>query len=170
MSTELMIPSNNLIFCCPLLFLPSVFPSIRVFSKELALSIRWPKYWSFSISPPMNIQGWLPDMVFLVLNSSWRAHLLPVCSYCTHSVGPTYLVVSFASQDTINPSRKCPDTQFACVHHESNRVSENLESALLVGNKTCFRSEVKPSQLVKCQGILDTACWQMPLTGKASHS
>ena len=46
-------PSNHLILCCPLLLLPSIFPSIRVFSNELTLCIRWPKYWSFSfnISP-----------------------------------------------------------------------------------------------------------------------
>ena len=50
MSTELVIPSNHLILCHPLLFLPSIFPSIKVFSNELALSIRWPKYWSFNFS------------------------------------------------------------------------------------------------------------------------
>ena len=44
-------PSNHLILCHPLLFLPSIFPSIRVFSNESVLCIRWPKYWSFSISP-----------------------------------------------------------------------------------------------------------------------
>ena len=43
-------PSNYLILCCPLLLLPSVFPSIRVFSNESALRIKWPKYWSFSVS------------------------------------------------------------------------------------------------------------------------
>ena len=43
-------PSNHLILCCPLLLLPSIFPSIRVYSNESALLIRWPKYWSFSIS------------------------------------------------------------------------------------------------------------------------
>ena len=43
-------PSNHLTLCCPLLLLPSVFPSIRVFPKESALQIRWPKYWSFSFS------------------------------------------------------------------------------------------------------------------------
>ena len=50
---ELMMPSNHLILCCPLLLLPSIFPSIRVFCNESALLIRWPKYWSFSfnISP-----------------------------------------------------------------------------------------------------------------------
>ena len=47
---ELVMPSNHLILCHPLLLLPSIFPSIRVFSSELALHIRWPKYWSFSFS------------------------------------------------------------------------------------------------------------------------
>ena len=53
MSIESVMPSNHLIFCRPLLLLPSIFPSIRVFSNESALRIRWPKYWSFSfnISP-----------------------------------------------------------------------------------------------------------------------
>ena len=53
MSIELVMPSNHLILCCPLLLLPSIFPSIRVFSNESTLHIRWPKYWSFSfnISP-----------------------------------------------------------------------------------------------------------------------
>ena len=50
MSIESAIPSNHFILCCPLLLPPSIFPSIRVFSKELALHIRWPKYWSFSFS------------------------------------------------------------------------------------------------------------------------
>ena len=50
MSTVLMIPSNHLIHCCPLLLLPSIFPSIRVSSSELALHIRWPNYWSFNFS------------------------------------------------------------------------------------------------------------------------
>ena len=50
MSIELMMPSNHLILCCPLLSLPSIFSSIRVFSSESVLTIRWPKYWSFSFS------------------------------------------------------------------------------------------------------------------------
>ena len=69
MSTKSEMPSNHLILCCPLLLLPSILPSFRVFSNESVLHIRWPKYWSFSfsISPsseysglisvlPMNIQ------------------------------------------------------------------------------------------------------------------
>ena len=56
---ELVMPSNHLILCYPLLLLPSTFPSIRVFSNESALCIRWPKYWSFSfnISPSNEYSG-----------------------------------------------------------------------------------------------------------------
>ena len=59
MSTELVMPSNHLILCHPLLLLPSIFPSIRVFSNESVLHIRWPKYWSFSfnISPSNECSG-----------------------------------------------------------------------------------------------------------------
>ena len=59
MSIELVMPSNYLILCPPLLLLPSTFPSIRVFPSELALHIRWPKYWgfSFSISPSNEYSG-----------------------------------------------------------------------------------------------------------------
>ena len=59
MSIESVMSSNHLILCRPLLFLPSIFPRIRVFSKESALHIRWPKYWSFrlSISPSNEYSG-----------------------------------------------------------------------------------------------------------------
>ena len=59
MSIQLVMPSNHLILCHPLLFLPSIFPSIRVFSNESSLLIRWPKHWnfSFSISPSSTYSG-----------------------------------------------------------------------------------------------------------------
>ena len=59
MSIESVMPSNHLILCCPLLLLPSIFPSIRIFSNESVLHIRWPKYWSFSfsISPSNEYSG-----------------------------------------------------------------------------------------------------------------
>ena len=59
MSIELVMPSNHLILCHPLLLLPSIFPSIMVFSNESALHIRWPKYWnfSFSITPSKEYSG-----------------------------------------------------------------------------------------------------------------
>ena len=59
MSIESVMPSNHLILCCPLLLLPSIFPSIRVFSKVSVFCIKWPKYWSFSfsISPSSEYSG-----------------------------------------------------------------------------------------------------------------
>ena len=59
MFIESVMPSNHLIFCRPLLLLPSVFPSIRIFSNKSALHIRWPKYWSFSISPSNEYSGFI---------------------------------------------------------------------------------------------------------------
>ena len=57
MSTQLVMLSNHFILRRPLLLLPSIFPSIRVFSNESAPGIRWPKYWSFSISPSNDYSG-----------------------------------------------------------------------------------------------------------------
>ena len=60
MSIESVMLSNHLILCCPLLLLPSIFLSIRVFSNELALCIRWAKYWNFSINHSNEYSGWCP--------------------------------------------------------------------------------------------------------------
>ena len=57
MFIESVMPSNHLILCHPLLLLPSIFPNIRVFSNESALCIKWPKYWSFNISPSSEYSG-----------------------------------------------------------------------------------------------------------------
>ena len=66
MSIELVMPSKHLILCHPLLLLPSILPSIRVFSSESALRIRWPHYWSFnfSISPSNEYSGLITDYPF----------------------------------------------------------------------------------------------------------
>ena len=63
MSIELVMPSNYLFICFPLLLLPSIFPRPGVFSNKSALHIKWPKYWSFSSASvlPMNIQDWFPS-------------------------------------------------------------------------------------------------------------
>ena len=74
MSTESVMSSNHLILCCPLL-LPSIFPSIRVFSNESALCIRWPKYWSFSfsISPSNEYSGLISFRIDLIWSPCcWR--------------------------------------------------------------------------------------------------
>ena len=88
MSIELVMPSNHPFLCCPLLHLPSIFPSIRVFSIESALCIWWPEYWnfSFSISPSNEYSGlisfridWL-DLLAIqgTLNSLFQHHYLKV--------------------------------------------------------------------------------------------
>ena len=79
MSIALVMPSNHLILCRPLLLLPSVFPSIRVFSNESVLHIRWPKYWSFNSASvlPMNIQDCFPlGLTGLILQSKGLSSLL----------------------------------------------------------------------------------------------
>ena len=96
MSIELVMPSSRLIFCHPLLLLPSIFPSIRVFSNESVLPITWPKYWSFSfnISPSNEYSGlisfrmdWLDFLVVqgtlksLLQNHSSKASILQCSAF-----------------------------------------------------------------------------------------
>ena len=89
MSIELVMPSNHLILCCTLLLLPSIFPSVRVFSNESVLHIRWPKYWSFSIIPSSEYSGlisfrieWFDLLAVqgtlrsLLQHHSWKASIL----------------------------------------------------------------------------------------------
>ena len=81
MFTESVIPSNHLILCCPLLLLPSIFPSIRVFSNESALCPRWPKYWSFgfSLSPSNEYSGLISFKIdwfdLLAVQGTLQSHL-----------------------------------------------------------------------------------------------
>ena len=94
MSIESVLPSNHLIFCHPLLLLPSVFPSIKVFSSESVLHIRWPKYWSFSfgISPSNEYLGlisfridWLDFLAVQVILKSLLQHHSSKASVLQHS-------------------------------------------------------------------------------------
>ena len=64
MSVASVMPSNHLILCCPLLLLPSIFSCIWVFSNESALHIKWPKYWSFSISPSSEYLGLISFRIY----------------------------------------------------------------------------------------------------------
>ena len=102
MSIESMMPSNHFILCSPLLLLPSIFSSIRVFSNESVLHMRWPKYWSFSfsISPPNKYSGlisfrmdWL-DIVAVqgTLKSVFQYHS-PKASILWHSA---FFLVQFS--------------------------------------------------------------------------
>ena len=82
-SIESVMPSNHLILCCPLLFPPSIFPSIKVFSIESVLRIRWPKYWSFSfsISPSSEYSGlisfWIDWLDLLAVQGTLKSLLQP---------------------------------------------------------------------------------------------
>ena len=84
MSIELVMPSNHLIRCCPLLLPPSIFPSIKVFSNESVLPIRWPKYWSFSFSISLSNEysglisfrmDWLDLLAVKRLKSLFQHHI-----------------------------------------------------------------------------------------------
>ena len=79
MSIESVMPSNHLILCRRLLLLPSIFPSIRVFSNESVLCIRWPKYWSFNISPSNSYSGMISfrmDWLYLLAVQGTLKNLL----------------------------------------------------------------------------------------------
>ena len=82
MSVESVMPSNHLILSCPLLLLPSIFPSIRVFSNESVLCIKWPKYWSFSfsISPSSEYSGLISSRIdwLNLLGVQWTQASSPI--------------------------------------------------------------------------------------------
>ena len=79
LSIELVMPSNHLILCRPILLLPSVLPSIRVISNELALRIRWPKYWSFSFGiSPSNVYSELISFLASCLNFLYKMRIIAV--------------------------------------------------------------------------------------------
>ena len=108
MSIESVIPSNHLILCHPLLLLPSISPSIRVFSSESALCIRWPKYWSvsFSISPSSEYSGLiclgLTDLISLLSMGLLRVFSSTTVQKCqSFSTNSFFIViVPLPSQET----------------------------------------------------------------------
>ena len=104
MSIESVMPSNQLILCHPLLFLPSIFPSFRVFSNESALCIRWTKHWSFSISPSNEYSGlisfqidWFDLLAFqgtlksLLQHHSSKASILQHSAFFTVQLSHPYM-------------------------------------------------------------------------------
>ena len=107
-SSRLMMPSNHLLLCRPLLLLPSIFPSIRVFSNESALHIRWPKYWSFSfsISPSNEHPGlisfrmdWLDLLAVQGTLKSFLQHKSSKASILLHSA---FFIVQLSHPNTTN--------------------------------------------------------------------
>ena len=120
MSMESVMPSNHLILCRPLLLLPSIFPSIRVFSNESVLCLRWPKYWSFSFSiSPFVENGWFfcQSVNIFQLSLSW------VCrGNCVHKI--------------IHIRAKIRDEVHAHLHRESPWPHAN--QGPWAGSSTCF--------------------------------
>ena len=102
MSIELVMPSNHLILCHPLLLLPSIFPSIRVFSNESALHIRWPKYWSFgfSINPSNEYSGLISFRIdwfdFLAVQGTLRSLLQHHSSKASILQRSTFFIVQLS--------------------------------------------------------------------------
>ena len=105
MSNEPMMPSNHLILCHLLLLLPSIFPSIRVFSSKLALHIRWPKYWSFSfsISPSNKYSGLISFRILglISLQSKGLSRVLSsiIIPEVKDNVNPRSIIRKAASHD-----------------------------------------------------------------------
>ena len=107
MSIESVMPSNHLILCYALRFLPSIFPSIRVFSIESVLHIRWPKYWSFSFSIslfPINIQHWFPlgSTGWISLQSKGLSRVFSNTTVQKHQFFSAQLSFSSPRQDQIH--------------------------------------------------------------------
>ena len=100
-SIELVMPSNHLILCHPRLLPPSVFPSIRVFSSESVLRIRWPKYWSFSfsISSSNEYSGLISSRMDWLDHLVVQGTLKSLLQYCSSSINP--LVPSFLYSSTL---------------------------------------------------------------------
>ena len=106
MSIVSVIPSNHLILCCPLLLLPSIFPSIRVFSNESALHIRWPKFWSFSfnISPSKEhpeLISFRTDWLDLLAVQGTLKSLLPTPQFFWSFLSINSSVLSFLYSPTL---------------------------------------------------------------------
>ena len=124
MSIELVMPSNHLILCCPLLLLPSIFPSIRVFSNESALCIRWSKYRSFSIGPSNEYSGLISfridwfDLLAVVQGTvkSLKSH---ISQLCLDMSWPQSLLKESLTE-TSGSSQKVAGTIMLCEPHPSH--------------------------------------------------
>ena len=113
-SVELVMPSNHLVLSHPLLLLPSVFPSIRAFSSESVLCIRWPKHWSFSISPSSKYSGLIPTRIewfdllavqgtlkSLLQHHNWKASVLLRSAFFMSSSYITWFLEGINSTHTL---------------------------------------------------------------------
>ena len=147
MSIASVVPSSHFIPCHSLLLLPSVFPSIRVFSNELALCIRWPKYWSFNISPPnensvlisfkidwfdlLAVQGNLKSLLQHFISKASILHAQP--SLWSSSDNPTWLMENYCSDYTGGSLEGLMlKLKLQCFGHLMRRA-DSLEKTLMPG-------------------------------------
>ena len=156
-----MIPSNLLILCHSLLLLPLIFPSIRVFSKELALHVRWPKYWSFSISPSNEYSGLISFRIdwfdLLAVQGTLRSLLQH------HNLKASILQHSVWEQSNVAPghplSRDSREnltlTSFRCLWLPVffglwSHLQVSLFSVFMLASSACVRSPCTPSYKDTC--------------------
>ena len=153
-SIESVMPSNHLILCHPLLLLPSIFPSIRVFSNESVLRIRWPKYWSFSFNiSPLNehpgpisvrmdwldllaVQGTLKNL--LQHHSSKASILLPSALFIVQLSHPYIQCVHVQLLVIGNSCVKCPVNPFSGSRNFMNLIGDKMVSLIIIRNILLF--------------------------------
>ena len=124
MLIELVMLSNHLILCCPLLLLPSMFPSIRAFSNESALRIRWSKYWSFCISPSNEYSGLISFKVdwfdlLAVVQGTLKRLKSRICKLCLYMSWSQSLLKESLTE-TSGSSQKVAGTITLCEPHPSH--------------------------------------------------
>ena len=141
MSIESVMPSNHLILCRPLLLLPSVFPSIRVFSSESALHIRWPKYWSFSfsISPSSEYSGLISfridwfDLIPSRHSLDTQVLLLPPAGVSLPLLGPMTLELCLMLSGELDGSESlwCVNSTCFRVQNRARSLTNQVTSLIL---------------------------------------
>ena len=106
MSIKSVMPSNHLILSHPVFLLPLIFPSVKVFYNELAIWVRWPKYWSFSISPSVNTQGWFPLGLTGLVSLQSREFGLVSATFSVASTEFTYVILECGERMGVPPPVK----------------------------------------------------------------
>ena len=157
MSIESVMPSNHLILCCPLLILPSIFPSIRIFLNETVLCIRWPKYWSFSfiISPSNEYSGLISfrmDWLDLEVQGNLKSllqHHSSKASILQHSV----FFIAQLSHPYMTMGKTIALTRWTFVESAALNMPANLENSAVATwlEKVSFHSNPNERQ---CQIML----------------
>ena len=140
MSIESMMPSNRFILCCPFLLPPSIFPSIRVFSNELALCIRWPKYWSFSfsISPSNEYSGLISFRMdwfdLLIIQGTLKSLLQHLSSKASILWLSAFFMVQLSHLKSFLPSKWLKAKNRKRWNSEISSLLESLTIAILPSN------------------------------------